>query len=627
MKYLIKFYTFIFFSIIAAIIYLYFSLQQTQEDLTNNINKLFVTQAKEFAANIQHNIHKKVHTDLYKTLKEHLEIRQHLEHHMRTITTQTYKYIYILYRDKKGNYRYLLDGSKEDRGEFGEKLNVNKEVWDKVYSQQKPQLIFQNNLDGLWVTYLEPVVFHGKTEAVLAMDFSTTLPQEIANATKPLNNIFSYIFVAIVLMLIILLYQTFLNFKTKKESITDPLTQTYNRNYLRDLLTNINIAKYQILMLDIDHFKSVNDTYGHKVGDFILSSIAKLIQSVIRSEDILVRFGGEEFLLFIHRDREDIDLAENIAQRIRETVQNKLFCYEDLTIKVTVSIGVTSTPEHFKSIGDAIKHADEMLYVAKRNGRNQVITDASANTLSNAPSTQLHINDIQEALDEDRLICHYQAIFSAKDDQVAKYEALVRIQNRDGSCSYPNQFLPTVMHTNIYNQITKKVIEIVFAQIKAKKIQISMNLNFSDIVSNDIFAIIIEELEANKDLAKWLVIELLEYELLETSETFINNIERIKSFGVAIAIDDFGTGFANYHVFETLPIDIIKIDGSLIKNIDTSQTSRTIVKSIIALTQDFGIESVAEFVHSQEVYAILKELGVTHMQGFYLAKPQESLLE
>ncbi len=627
MKHLAKIYALFFISIGIAIGYLYISLTHTEDLLRTNINHLFISQAKEFASNIQHHLHQKIPQNLYTTIKNNPQLKTELERDISLLTTENFKYIYLLYKDKNNNYRYLLDGSEgEEKGELDEKLNVDKKVWNEVYETQMPKVFLQHKLENLWITYLEPVIYQNKTQAIIAIDFATTLPKEIQHATQPVEHIFIYIFIAIFIMLGILLYQTLLNFKSKRDSITDPLTQTYNRNYLRDLLQKIDISKYQIAMLDIDHFKVVNDTYGHKVGDFILSDVAAIIKKMIRSDDILIRFGGEEFLLFIHRESSKEMLATQIAQRIRRTIEQKTFTYDNNTLKITISMGITCSPQHFKTISDAIKHADEFLYIAKREGRNQVVSDTNIQTLSKKQLDTLSIDEIKDAIEENRLLCHYQAIFCTQTQKVLKYEALVRVINKDGSLIYPNQFLPSIVHTTLYNQMTKTVLEIVFAKIKKHKVAISVNLNFSDIINEAVFKLIIEELEKNKDIAPWLSIELLEYEVLEARDSFVNNIKIIQSYGVKISIDDFGAGFANYNVFQILKIDTIKIDGSLIKNIDTSETSYKIVKSIALLTHELGIETVAEFVHSLEVYKVVKELGITKVQGFYFAKPQENLL-
>ena len=624
MKHLVKIYAFIFLSIAFMLVYMYFSLERTKKQFDENINKLFILQAKEFTANLEKNLKLHIKKDVYLTLKKNKKLRDTLAEELTVLTTDTYKYVYILYRDLHGDYRFLVDADKPDKGEFDEKLNVNKKVWNKAFHSQKPFLLSQKRLDGLWISYIVPVVIDGKTEAMIGVDFSSEVPIRIRKSTQPLDSGFEYIFIAILIMLLTLLYQTILNFKTKKDSILDPLTGAFNRNYLRDLLKKINIAKYQIIMLDIDHFKKVNDSYGHKIGDNILHDVSAIVKETIRSKDIFVRFGGEEFLVFVQRKKLNDRMAKDVAERIRKKIQETTFDYEELSINITVSMGVTCTPEHFKNSSDAIKHADEMLYIAKKEGRDRVICSDDMHKEVKI-DTSLHFNEIQEAIEHQQVICHYQAIFNTKTKKVDKYEALVRIKRED-KIIYPNDFIPKLMHTNLYNQLTKIILETVFTKIKENQVKISVNLNFSDILNNDIFAIIIDELEQNRAFSSWLIVELLEYELIESNQIFSDRINIIKAYGVKIAIDDFGTGFANYNVFQTIPIDIIKIDASLIKNIDHSEVSRKIVHSIVVLTKELGIETVAEFVHSKEVMKITEALEVDRLQGFYLSKPQENLL-
>ena len=625
MKHLFKIYAFIFFFIFVAIVYMYISLENTKTILNKNINKLFISQVQEFAFNIEKSIRHAIDKDIYAHLKNNAQLQDALEQEMSIIATHTYQYVYLLYRDVKGDYRFLADGSENDKGEFGEKLSVDKKIYDKAYQSQQQKIIYQDHYDGLWVSYIKPVVLNGKTEAIIGIDFSTTVPSEINRALIPLHNIFIYIFIAIFIILLLFFYQTFLYFKTKKDAITDPLTQSYNRNYLRDLLKTIDITKYQIIMLDIDYFKKINDNYGHKVGDYVLRDIAALVNKDIRENDLLIRFGGEEFLLFIYKGaNEEQSLAYNIAQRIRMSIEAENFSYEDISLHVTVSMGVTSTPSHFKNVSDAIKYADKMLYIAKKEGRNKVVSQEMNEFASKSytQDTKIRLNEIQDALEDARVFCEYQAIFDVKSSKIKKYEALVRIEKKeDGTTIYPNDFIPYILHTNIYNMLTKRVLEIVFKQISESKTYISVNLNFSDILNNDIFEIIVIELEKEKEFAPWLIIELLEYEIIEMSADFQEKIAKIKSYGVKIAIDDFGTGYANYTVFEAIPVDIIKIDGSLIKNIDNSDLSKKIVTSIVSLTKDLGIETVAEFVHSKEVFDIVQSLHIDDAQGFYLAKP------
>ncbi len=621
-------YPFILVFLLLAHGYLYITFEKSQKELSQNINSLFISQAQELAHNIKYQIFSNIHTHLYRTLAKDKDLHDRLENTLSTLTTSIYKYIYILYKDKKGNYRYLLDGSRKDKGAFGEKLNVDKNLWDKVFTSKKHSWQYQEDLNGLLITYLEPILYRNQTQAIIAIDFSVDLAKDITTALQPLRNTFYYIFIATFILSIFMLWQLYNNYKVKKDAVTDPLTQTFNRHYLRNIVDTIDISKYQIVMLDIDYFKQVNDTYGHAIGDNVLRDVSTLIKNEIRQNDIFVRYGGEEFILFVSRKDPSQKLAYNIAQRIRKKIEQTPFTYENLELHITISVGIACSPEHFKTISDAIKYADEMLYIAKREGRNQVVSRQKDQINPTIKDDEITINDVKDALEEDRLICYYQPIFDTQTRKITKYEALVRIVTNDAQkVITPIHFLPLILHTNLYNQMTKKVLELVFETIKVHQCHISVNLNFSDIINNDIFMLIKNELELHKDLAPWLIIELLEYEEFEAKNILLEHITTIKSYGVQIAIDDFGSGYANYSIFDLLDIDIIKIDGSLIKNIDKSQLAYDVVESIILLTKKLNITTVAEFVHSKEVCQKVQELGVTQMQGFYLAQPAEKLLK
>jgi diguanylate cyclase (GGDEF)-like protein len=620
MRHLAKLYFVIFLSIVFAISYLFIKTSEIQRVLNANVEQILVDEAKTFAHNIETQFVQHLKQDPYTELKQSPQLRHHLENALSILRSDAFKYIFVLYKDKHGSYRFLLDGSKE-KAFFNQRLNVDKALWDQVYTTQTPVIINQKKLDGLWITYLKPIVFNGETKAIIAIDFSKQLPTSIYNAIKPLNNILFYIFIAIGFLVVILIYQTVLSFKIKKQSITDPLTQIYNRSYLNEELKKMNMSSYQIMMCDIDYFKKVNDNYGHKAGDEVLVKVAKTIQSELTHDDILIRFGGEEFLLFTKKSKNGCSAYE-IAQRIREKIEATSFVYENNIMKITLSIGITCQPEHFKTATLAIKHADEMLYIAKREGRNKVISTTTHKKLAQEGSTKT-ISDVKTALEEGRILCYFQAIFDIQTQEIVKYEALVRMQEEDGSIVPPIAFLDNIMYTTVYNDLTKTVLESVFVHIKKYECTMSVNLNFSDILDNTIYELIIGELQEHKSLAPWLIVELLEYEVLaETESLVLERLLHIKSFGVHIAIDDFGSGYSNYTMFKTLPIDILKIDGSLIKDLDTSKVGHTIIHSIVLLAKELGIKTVAEFVHSEKIFEEVKRLGIDEAQGFYLAKPE-----
>jgi len=585
------------------------------------MDDIILNNAKELAQNIDTKLQSDLHgRPVVKTFYNDETFREKTTKELSLLATSSFRYVYILYRDKRGKYRYLADGSHAEKGDLGQPLDVIQSKWDKVYQTKKETVLYQQQFQTLWTTYLHPIFYKDKVVAVLAIDFSFEVPKQIKTALKPLNRSFLFIFGAIFILILLLSIEFYVNYKTRLRSFTDSLTGLYNRYYLRIFLEKNRIDTYQILMLDIDYFKKVNDTYGHKAGDIVLVGFADILKEYTRQEDVIFRYGGEEFLLFV-KIQDDKTLAKKVAQRIKESVEKEIFLYETQSIKTTVSIGINEYPQRFKTITQAIKYADEMLYIAKREGRNCIITQKD----TYKEEKKLSIEDIKGAFEQNRVICYYQAIFNAQSREIEKYEALVRIIKNDGTVIPPYFFLEQIFGTTLYTELTHVVIETVFKKIEEAGVKISMNLNFSDIMDNKIFETIIEAIEKNREYAPLLTIELLEYELPENIDKVKERIEQICAYGTKISLDDFGSGYANYEIFKYLPIDVLKIDGSLIKDIADSQISLKIVKSIILLANELNIEIVAEFVHSKEVLDVVSKLDIGYLQGFYLAEPSQSI--
>ncbi|WP_187647574.1 bifunctional diguanylate cyclase/phosphodiesterase [Nitrosophilus labii] len=619
MKHINKIVGILILTILILISYLFISTHSIEKQISKSINDLFVHHVKEVSKNIEKFIKGYFKNNLYEKLKSDEKLREYLQNSLSLTAASPHNYVYILYRDKKGRYRYLLDGSNEDRGEFDQKLDVDQKSWDEVYYTTKDKVIIHKSSEFIYITYLRPIIIDSKVEGVIAVDFTSELPATISQILNSVKSIFNYIFLTFLALFLILLYQYILYLKTKKYAITDSLTQVYNRVYLRNFLENINPNNYAILMLDIDHFKNINDTYGHKAGDFILREFANILKTILREEDIIVRYGGEEFLVFLKKPENEKEILK-VAERIRKTIENFSYEYENYQINITVSIGITLHPERFKTIKEAIKIADEMLYKAKRGGRNKVVWSKKENFIE---ITYKDIYFVKEAIDENRVVCYFQPIYNIKNNKIVKYEALVRLLDKNSDLIYPGAFLEKIVYTTIYNSLTKKVLNIIFEKIEKTKKNISVNLNLSDITDNMVFSIILKEIENNLALSKYLTIELLENESLTNQKELGKRLEQLKSYGVKVAIDDFGSGYSNFEIFRFLPIDILKIDGSLIKEIENSKISYSIVKSITLFAKDLDIDIVAEFVENEKILKILENLEITYAQGFYLGKPSK----
>ncbi len=353
---------------------LYHQFGQVIDETNNEINRIEINRAKALSDKIILHIRNKITGD-FSLLLQDKELREDISSFLSLNVTDEFKYIYVIYKDKKGAYRYLLDGSYGvDRGEFGQKFfPLLTNIWKTSLKTGHSMCGFQKKADGLWITYLHPIIIGKKVRAVLALDISTKEYQNLNKFLIPLYNFLKVFLSVLIIIVLVVMAQMYMFYKERKKSIIDPLTKLYNRNFLKEIWHKVNLKKISIMMLDIDYFKLVNDQYGHDVGDIVLSSVARKLMGETRLEDKVIRYGGEEFLIFLRWSKSDEEVMR-IADRIRVSIASeKIRISESLSINVTASIGVSVNPSKNKTLNEAIKVADRMLYIAKNKGRNRVV--------------------------------------------------------------------------------------------------------------------------------------------------------------------------------------------------------------------------------------------------------------
>jgi diguanylate cyclase (GGDEF)-like protein len=606
-------------------IYLYQKYTQTAVEISTITYDDLVARQSHLFENYIKNMKANLGDDFLKKLHDSAELRHHYENSLSVLLTQEVKYLYILYVDEiTGKLRYLLDTSEgDDRGEYAQKFDEESPIWKMALQSGDVQVSKQGELDTLWISYVYPIKDKDqRVEAFLGADFSNEAHLRIKSVAKPLEQLYMYISIFMIIMLITAYVQLIMYSINRRRSHIDPLTKVYNRQYFHDLVNSINLKDYQLMMIDLDHFKQVNDVYGHNVGDVVLESLSRRFLQTIRSDDMLIRYGGEEFLLLLHSD--SVQQAEEIAERLRHTIRATPVVSGNHSVKMTVSIGVNPYPSFAKNIDEAIKIADEQLYLAKTAGRDRVVI------LQEESKEQSHsskrISDVKEAVNSGRMRCAYQPIYDAKTLKVKKYEVLIRMIAQNGTVIYPNEFLPSISNTQTYNKLTKFILETAFMKIKQTNAELSINLALQDIYNDDILSIVLGVLQENRELAHHLTFELLETEEIINFELILQRVNAIKSVGANIAIDDFGSGYANFKYLVHLGVDILKIDGSLIRNIDSNLNATYIVETICDFAQKMNIKTVAEQVETLEELRLLQSIGVTYLQGYYLAKPNFELL-
>jgi diguanylate cyclase (GGDEF)-like protein len=389
----------------------------------------------------------------------------------------------------------------------------------------------------------------------------------------------------------------------------DALTTLPNRLRLQEDLTLY--PKNTVAIFNIDDFKEINDFFGIDAGDDLLKQVSYWLSEMKLHP---YRIGGDEFATILPRDMSDetIDKEINLLlSKFRE--KHFVIGNETFHLRATVGIAIRSEKE--------LIHADIALNKARDLKKSYSLYDFNEGIEERYKTNLAMSAQIRQALIEHRVVCQYQPIVNCKTGLTNKYETLVRIQREDGTLIPPNDFLPIAQKTKLYSKITQEVIYQACHTFSKRTEHFSINLSNSDIIDPYIVSTI-ERILHQTGTAKRVVFEILESEGVENFEEVATFISRMKELGATIAIDDFGSGYSNFENILKLNIDYLKIDGSLIRTIDQSPRHRTVVASIVDFAHRIGIETIAEFVSSEEILTIVTELGITYSQGYHTGKPQ-----
>lgn len=399
----------------------------------------------------------------------------------------------------------------------------------------------------------------------------------------------------------------------KKNFYTDRLTNLSNRYKLFEDLKSIKSANLAIL--NIDNFKHVNDFYGDKFGDKVLIKLCdELLQSSYSLGYHIYRNHADEFSLVSFIEDENSDTFVKNIKNIIIHIQNTTLKIDEEEVSISLSGGI--------SIGYIdLQFADIALKEAKKLKKDFVIYSEDLTSYEDYKNNMFWVKKIKDALAQDMLIVVFQPIFDNKTMRINKYESLVRIIDENSQLISPLHFLEISKQSKLYPQITKRVIEKVFTYLPMTKASISINITAEDILNQATREFILNQLKELKG-ANRVIFELVESEGIDSFDEAKLFIDEIKSFGCKIAIDDFGTGYSNFEYLLKLEADFIKIDGSLIKNIDTNKNNYNVVESIVSFAKKNQIEIIAEFVSTKSIQDKILKLGIEFSQGYYISEPK-----
>ena len=399
----------------------------------------------------------------------------------------------------------------------------------------------------------------------------------------------------------------------------DELTNLKNRYALQEDIKDCEFVS--IALVDIDSFDDINELYGFSTGNLVLIETANILNEFSTKYNVTInRIHGNVFSVTDKRMM-GFSKYDQFITELSVLFKNRAIIVEELDIEIfiDVTLGISIAQEEpLKTAGIALKKA-------KKSNQRFFVYNNELDTKEIIEKSIYWREKIKDALKEDAVTPFYQPIFN-RDKEIVKYETLMRLKDvdKDGETIYllPYLFLDVAVKTKQYLQLSHQVISKALADLNRTNKQISINLSFKDILDNDF----VESLDKNLDKIDSLNKERIVFEILESDHisdyTILEDfIEKYRKQGIKIAIDDFGTGYSNFaHILKIKP-DYIKIDGSLIKDINTDKNSYEMVKSIIDFSKALNIKVIAEFIHSQEVFDLVSELGVDEFQGFHLGKP------
>ncbi len=410
----------------------------------------------------------------------------------------------------------------------------------------------------------------------------------------------------------------------------DSLTELPNRALLNDRLEMaINTAKRRkekvgILFIDLDRFKNINDSLGHAAGDQILRQTAARLSAAVRNDDTVARLGGDEFVVLLPRVRDERSLAE-VAIKLREELL-KPYTLEDMPLHLSPSIGIAVYPDDGDTPSTLIKNADAAMYLAKEKGRNnyQFYTPIlNARTLDRLKLEY----DLRSALDQQQFELHYQPQIDVRTQRVYGAEALVRWRHPERGLVPPNHFIPIAEEIGLIIPLGAWVIAEAARQVKRwhaagfGDLVVSVNISALQFHQAGFLNEVQGILEQAGTAPSSLELELTESMLMSDMEVSIQVLQAFRDFGYRIAIDDFGTGFSCLNYLRRLPVNILKIDQSFVRDMQTDSASLAIVASIIRLAESLGMETIAEGVETLDESELLSHQGCSLMQGYHFSKP------
>ena len=410
----------------------------------------------------------------------------------------------------------------------------------------------------------------------------------------------------------------------------DPLTGLNNRHRFQEQLDWLilsarrNRTRFAVLYFDLDDFKYINDTFGHRAGDTVLVRTAGEVASLVRAGEMFARLGGDEFAILTELQGKDTPIA--LAERICHAIASIPFRFRGSNLRLTTSIGITIFPEHGDNTEDLIAHADSAMYQAKNAGKNNwAIYDAARNLPEHMIARMNWVTRIAHGLENDLLELHFQGIHRTSDRTLSHLEVLVRMKDPDrpNDLIMPGQFIPIAEKSGQILEIDRWVLKHSIAALAshASLNALAVNISGRSFDEPGLPNYIHDLFQEYQVAPERLIIELTETAAVSEMQDAQRFIEKLQKTGCVVCLDDFGTGFSTFAYLKYLGVQVLKIDGMFIRDLPNNKDNQAFVKAMIDVGKGLNKITVAEFVEDEATFDMLKTLGVDLAQGYYLDRP------
>lgn len=408
----------------------------------------------------------------------------------------------------------------------------------------------------------------------------------------------------------------------KAQFLIDRLTLLPTKAMLADDIyeaqSKTSLHANTLIYVKIDAFGEINEYFGIEAGNKILMYVADWLSAELPTQKSkLYKVDLNHFAIFTSQ-RLSVLALEEYLKKITQNIEKENFYFEGTALNISFTLGAARCKT------DMLKCAYLALKDAKHLKKSYKIYDKSCQLderfIKNLKTHQM----IKDAIIEDRVVPFFQPIYNLHTNEVEKFETLIRIQSRNDYYLRPHEFLEVAKKSKLYLELSKSMIKSSFDKLEAMNFPITINITIDDILDKKVSSFILRRLH-NSQKANLITFEIVESEEIEGDIKIFNFIKKIKELGCKVAIDDFGSGYSNFEQILKLDIDYLKIDGSLIKDIDKNSQSEILTKSIVSFAKELGIQTIAEYVSSESIMQKVKQLGIDYAQGYHIGRPTSSV--